>query len=125
MKMYRTILVAHSIYILITAMWPIIDIDSFMKVTGPKTDIWLVKTVGASLIPVGLCMLSFISIPASRPVIMLGGGTAISFICIDVYYVVSGVIPDIYLADAFVEALFLAGWIYIVLTAHSNKHKSL
>src|SRR5690606_8858345 len=54
---YSVLSKVQGIYTLITAVWPIADIDSFMEVTGPKTDVWLVKTVAAILIPVGLCFI--------------------------------------------------------------------
>lgn len=88
-----------------------------MLVTGPKTDIWLVKTVGALLIPLSLSMFSYLKYQSEKwPVIILGAGTAIAFISIDLYYSLSDVISDIYLADAVVEALFLVAWIYIAIT---------
>ena len=111
MKFFRTLVIAHATYIMITAVWPIMDIDSFILVTGPKTDIWLVKTVGALLIPVSLSMYSYFrTTTVDRPILVLGIGTAIAFISIDVYYSTSGTISDIYLLDAAVEFLFLVGW---------------
>jgi hypothetical protein len=113
MKGFKYFVWTHAIYILITAIWPIVHIDSFMEVTGPKTDIWLVKTVGALLIPVSITMaIHIITKSYSTPLIVLGGGTAIAFICIDVYYSLNDVISDIYLADAVIELLFLTGWIF-------------
>lgn len=104
----------HAIYILITALWPVVDIDSFMAVTGPKTDVWLVKTVGALLIPVAVAMLVYdITATAEiRPLIILAGGTALAFILIDVNYVLRGTISVVYLADAALELVFLFGWVY-------------
>jgi hypothetical protein len=117
MKLYKFILASHATYILLTGVWPLLDIKSFMLVTGPKTDIWLVKTVGALLIPVSLSMFSYLKDGSEKlPVIILGAGTAISFICIDVYYSLSDTISDIYLADAALEFIFLFAWIYILLT---------
>jgi len=37
---------AQAIYYIITSLWALAGIRSFQKVTGPKVDIWLVKTVG-------------------------------------------------------------------------------
>ena len=116
MNLFKPLLIAHATYILMTALWPLIDIESFMWVTGPKTDIWLVKTVGALLIPVSLCMYSCVRAQRpDTPILVLGIGIAIAFICIYVYYSTSDVISDIYLLDAGVELLFLAGWGFIAL----------
>lgn len=86
-----------------------------MIVTGYKTDIWLVKTVGALLIPIALCMLVHVIIETDyRPVIVLSMSTATAFVAIDFYYALNDVIRDIYLLDGFIELMFLLSWIYIV-----------
>jgi hypothetical protein len=36
-----------------TGLWALVDLDSFMAVTGPKTDHWLVKTVGILVTVIG------------------------------------------------------------------------
>ena len=104
---------AHAIYIFITAVWPLVHIESFVAITGPKTDIWLVKTVGSLLIPISLTMVIHLkTMGDTGPLIVLGGTTAIAFICIDVYYALNNTISDIYLADAVIELFFLIGWIF-------------
>lgn len=113
MKFSGKLLVAHASYIFITGLWPLVDIVSFMMVTGPKTDIWLVKTVGALLLPVSLTMFAFATRPSAKwPPVILGGGTAVSFLTIDLYYALSDVISDIYLADAGIQFIFLMCWFY-------------
>src|SRR5947208_3336920 len=42
----------------ILGLWPVIDIISFQQVTGAKTDLWLVKTVGILIAVIGLVFLS-------------------------------------------------------------------
>lgn len=102
----------QATYILLTAVWPLIDIKSFMDVTGYKTDIWLVKTVGALLIPIAACLYSHLFIETNHtPALILGAFTAAAFISIDFHYALNDVISDIYLADGLLELLFLAGWI--------------
>ena len=72
------------------------------------------KTVGALLIPVAVTLLSFLFIDAGRwPAIILGGLTALAFICIDFYYSLTDVISDIYMADGILEIVFLSAWIFI------------
>ena len=113
---FRFVLWVQGIYTLITAIWPLVHIESFMEVTGYKTDIWLVKTVGALLIPVSVCMLMHLFIRTDhRPVIALGGLTAVAFICIDFYFALNDIIPNIYMADGVVEIFFLMIWIYLAV----------
>jgi hypothetical protein len=117
MKIFRWILWIQGTYILITAIWPLLHIESFMEVTGYKTDVWLVKTVGALLIPVALCLLTHLFIPTDyRPALVLGSLTAVAFICIDFYYALTDVISDIYMADGILEIFFLIAWIYIAVS---------
>lgn len=71
------------------------------------------KTVGALLTPVAACLYTYLIVDTDRrPVIVLGAGTAIAFASIDFYYALNNVIADIYLADGFLELIFLTGWIY-------------
>jgi hypothetical protein len=115
MRLFKLLILAQSIYILVTAIWPLVHIESFMLVTGPKHDVWLVKTVGALLIPVGTCLLSFLFFKANQwPAIVLGLLTALSFMIIDFYYALTDVISDIYMADGAIEFIFFIGWLVVI-----------
>lgn len=121
MRLYRVIVLTQATYTLITAVWPLVHIESFMEVTGYKREVWLVKTVGALLIPVALCLYAHLYFKSDhRPAIVLGSFTALAFACIDFYYALNDVIPDIYLADGVVELIFLGGWLYITLWAKKS-----
>src|SRR3982750_2047418 len=102
----RWLIFVQSTYFFITAVWPLISIDTFMLVTGYKTDIWLVKTVGALLIPISLCMGVHLVIKTDpRPAVLLGLLTTIAFMSIDIYYVSQNIISKIYLLDAAIELI--------------------
>jgi hypothetical protein len=125
MKLFNYFVWCQAIYIFVMAIWPIIHIESFMEVTGPKTDIWLVKTVGALLIPISITMITHLVIHSeTKPLTMLGGSTALAFICIDLYYSLNDTISNIYLADAAIEFFFLIGWIFFAIKLHKNKTHS-
>lgn len=114
MKLFRVLVFAQSTYLFVTAMWALLHIESFMRVTGPKTDIWLVKTVGALLLPIAACLATYLFIKVDRrPAFVLGCLTALAFISVDFYYALNDVISDIYLADGVVEIIFFVTWIYI------------
>ena len=108
--MTRFVLTAQGIYYLLTGIWPLVSMATFEAVTGPKTDDWLVHTVGALLVAIGLTLLWSVrhghigSVPATLAVT-----TAMAFSAIDVLYVSNGTLRKIYLADAAVEGVFLAG----------------
>jgi hypothetical protein len=105
----------QGVYYLLTAVWPIVHIESFIWVTGPKTDIWLVKTVSALLIPIGLTIL--LALRRTTPILevaVLAGGAAIALAVIDIVYVANGTISRIYLADAVVELPLAAAWFFCI-----------
>lgn len=96
-------------YYFVTGIWPLLHIESFIWITGPKQDLWLVRTVALLIIIISLSLLS--GQLRKRPSIetfTLAFGTALSLIIIDVWYVVAGVISPIYLLDALVEAIIVA-----------------
>jgi hypothetical protein len=120
MRTLPTTIIIQSVYILITAVWPLVDIESFMQITGYKTDVWLVKTVGALLVPVALTLASYlIQSNDKRPALLLGGLTALTFAVIDFYYVSTEVISPIYLLDGLVEIFFVAMWAYLIIFRRS------
>jgi hypothetical protein len=85
-----------------------------MEVTGYKTDVWLVKTVGALLIPIVATLFTILYISTDRrPAIVLGALSSVSFIAIDFYYSLTDVISDVYMLDGIVQIGFLLCWIYV------------
>jgi hypothetical protein len=109
--MPRALARIQGAYYALTALWALGDIDSFQAVTGPKTDLWLVRTVAALILVVAAVLLSM---SRRRPVPpdarLLGAGAAAALGAVDVLYAATGVISRIYLLDAVAEAALLAGW---------------
>jgi hypothetical protein len=103
----------QGVFYLATGVWPLLDIVSFQIVTGPKTDLWLVRTVGVLVAVIGIVLLS-----AARrrrfteETILLAAGSAVGLAAIDLVYALSGRISAVYLADAVVELGLAALWIF-------------
>lgn len=103
--------VAQGIYYLLTGLWPLFSIGTFQKVTGPKTDLWLVKTVGVLIAVIGLVLIVAGRRNRVTPEIRLTAlGSALGLTAIDVVYVTKRVISPIYLLDALGELVLLLGW---------------
>ncbi|HYG49759.1 MAG TPA: hypothetical protein VD905_02600, partial [Flavobacteriales bacterium] len=80
-------------------------------ITGPKTDVWLVKTVAVLLVVISLCMILYVKTGGSElPVMVQGGITAIGLMVIDFYYVSKDVISPIYAWDGVIQAIFFLLW---------------
>lgn len=101
----------QGIYFLFTGIWPLISIGSFQKVTGPKYDLWLVKTAGAVVTAIGgTLIIAAIRDEYNAPIIFLAIGSAVGLAAIDIVYVIKRVIRPIYLSDAAIELLLTTGW---------------
>ncbi len=108
----RALSIGHGAYYLLTGLWPLVSIDSFQAVTGGKTDLWLVKTVGLLIAAVGASILfSSRGHDPGVETVVLGAGSALALGAVDVWYALSGVISKVYLLDAPVEAALAAAWI--------------
>jgi hypothetical protein len=107
----RTVAYVQGTYFLFTGVWPLVHIDSFQAVTGPKFDLWLVYTVGAVVAVIGLTLLmAAANRRVTTEVMVLAIGSALALATIDVVFVARGVISGIYLADAAAEVVLAAGW---------------
>jgi hypothetical protein len=110
----RVLALVQGVYFFLTGVWPILHIRSFMAVTGPKHDVWLVKTVGALIAVVGGAILRAGWRGAvSAEVVVLAAGSAAALMLVDVIYVSKRVISKIYLADAVPEAVIVAAWCWV------------
>jgi hypothetical protein len=106
----------QGIYFFITGIWPIVSMKTFLMITGPKTDLWLVKTVGLILTSIGVVLIyAQRTGTVNPPVILLAVGSAISLTLVEFIYVAKRVISPIYLGDAFVELILIAWWIVSIL----------
>jgi hypothetical protein len=103
---------AQALYYLVTGLWPLLHIRSFLKVTGPKTDLWLVKTVGVLIGVIGVVLGVAGRQQSARPEIaLLALGSAAGLTGIDVVYVARRRISPIYLLDAVAELVLIFGWV--------------
>lgn len=110
-RLYSYLSWAQAVYYGLTGVWALVSIRTFMKVTGPKVDVWLVKTVGV-LITVIAAVLGLAG-RRGKPVPevpLLAVGSAASLTAIDVYYVARKRISPIYLLDAVGELGLIGLW---------------
>jgi hypothetical protein len=117
MRSFRIILAIQTIYYCTTALWALVDIQSFIMITGPKTDIWLVKTVTVLLLAVTLCFITQLMSPGpgSWAVMVLAMCCCLSLAGIDIYYSLKDVIQPVYLIDSIVQLFLLVCWVIIYI----------
>lgn len=103
-------------YYAVTGLWPILSMRTFLIVTGPKTQLWLVKTVGALVIAIAAPLLWTSASGRLTPeIILLAAGSACVLGLVDVNYWAKGAISPVYLFDALVEFVLVGLWASLVL----------
>ena len=110
--MEHTVALIQGIYFFITGIWPILSMRTFLKITGPKTDLWLVNTVGLILAVIGVVLIvAYFRAELNSAIILLAIGSALSLVVVEIIYVIKRVISPIYLGDAGAELVLIAWWI--------------
>ena len=102
----------QGLYYAATGVWPLVSMDTFLAVTGPKTDLWLVRTVSLLITSIGAALLvSAKTNQATAPIGLLAVSSAAFLAWVDANYSLRGVIWPVYLLDAFVEVGLIVGWV--------------
>jgi hypothetical protein len=102
---------AHGAFNVVFGLWPLLHYRSFEAVSGPKTDHWLVKTVGGLMTAAGYAQFrAAASLDGRAMARRIGLGTAATFMIVDLRYVSHGRISRIYLLDAVLEMYWLIAW---------------
>lgn len=107
----RNVALGQALYYVVTGVWPLVSIGTFQKVTGPKTDLWLVKTVGVLIAVIGGVLgAAGLRRRVTPEIPLLAVGSAAGLTAIDVVYVAKRRIAPIYLLDAVGEVVLIAAW---------------
>ena len=107
----RDVAFSQGVYFLATGIWPLVHMESFEAMTGPKADKWLVRTVGVLVGVAGGVLLRAAARNRVTPEISaLGVASSASLGAVDTLYAIRGDSSRIYLADSAVHGAFVAGW---------------
>lgn len=103
----------QGVYWFLTGVWPFVHLRSFLWVTGPKEDIWLLYTVSVLITVIGGVLLAAgMRRTVTHEIKWLGIAGAAGLTGIDVYYALTDVIWDIYLLDAVGEVILIVLWFW-------------
>lgn len=105
----------QAMYYLITGVWAVVGIRSFQVISGPKTDIWLVRTVGLlTMVIGGVLGLAGWRRRITSEVAVLAVGSGAALAAIDLTYTAKRRICRVYLLDAGANILLISGWIVVL-----------
>ncbi len=111
LRVWDGVALLQGVFYLVTGLWPLVHLQSFLKVTGPKTDLWLVKTLGVLISVIGAVLgMAGAQRSVTRELALLGGGSAAGLTAIEVIYVARGRISPVYVLDAVAEVALLISW---------------
>jgi hypothetical protein len=118
----RVLAIVQGIFYLLSGIWPIVHYESFEKVTGPKADDWLVKTVGGLIAVTGVTILagSLRSKEISKEVAIVGAGHALVLGSSSGYYASKRRISKIYLLDSLSEYAMVGAWLLASQKGYQN-----
>ena len=123
--MLRLVCFAQGLYYLLTGLWPLISMETFLLVTGPKTDLWLVDTVAVLIIVIASVLLyAAARHQISGPILLLAVASAAGLTIIEGFYALRGTIWSVYLLDAVLEVVLIALWAIAMLRSRKQKSGS-
>jgi len=106
----------HGLYFALPSIWPLVHMPSFLAVTGPKTDLWLVQTVAVLLLVISSVFITAALYGEYQTYLgVLAVGSTVAMAGVDIYFATQDVIWDTYLIDAVGEILLLGGWLFYIL----------
>jgi hypothetical protein len=103
---------AQAIYFGLSGLWPLVSMRTFLEVTGPKTDLWLVKTVGLLVVAVAIALGAAAMrgrVPMEIGLLALASSAFLA--AVDINYVAKKVISKVYLMDAAAEIVLMVAWL--------------
>ncbi len=108
----RTVAFLQGSYYVLSGVWPLLHLRSFLRVTGPKTDVWLVRTIGSLIALIGgTLVMAAVQDRFVPALLLLGAGSCAVLATVDVVFVLRRTISRVYLLDAVPELGLLACWI--------------
>ncbi len=109
----------QGIYYFITGIWPLLHMPSFVWITGPKTDYWLVRMVALLIVAISLALLSAAYHKrVSAEIKILAIASIISFCIIDFYYAWVDRISGVYVLDGIAEIGLLLIWLPAIVRSN-------
>ncbi len=115
----------QAVVFVVSGLWPLVHYRSFVAITGPKADDWLVKTVGLLIAVIGGALgLAARRQRVTRELAALGVAASGALAAVDVYYVGRGRISRVYLLDALLEFSFILWWALALAASRAARGKA-
>lgn len=108
----QQVLRAYGAYYVVTGIWPFVHLRSFLALTGPKNELWMLKTLSALIAAAGLALgRASASHEATGHAGTLAVGSSVALGGADTWYVARRRISPVYLVDAAAQAALAAAYL--------------
>lgn len=115
-----TVGVTHAAFFLIGGLWPLVDMQSFESVTGPRSDHWLVRSLAGMLIIVGAALIWSVQrghIDHSMRGVAAGSSGMLALVAL--ISGMNGPVDPVSVIGASLHGVLALCWVAIMLTAGS------
>ena len=102
----------QGIYYALAGLWALISMRTFVAVTGPKTDLWLVRTVGVLVLAIGHQLVMSAHHNEADHQAALAIGCALGLAAVEFYYTARRRIRFVYAIDAVLQVAFAVAWVW-------------
>lgn len=118
--------IAQAAYLLFGGLWPLLHMRSFVAVTGPKVDLWLVRTVAGLLVVIGGTLAREAGRGAPQPgTCNIAAGTSLVLGLVSLFSAAAGRIRPIYLLDGAIHLSLVMGWAIVFIQEGRRRGTSL
>lgn len=110
----RKLSLIQGIYFVVTGLWPWVHFASFAVVTDIDGPAWSFQAIGLLIACIGFALVvAARRTPVTRPVCVLGAGSALALAVIDLDLMRAAVIGRLNALDVVVQLGFAAGWFFV------------
>ncbi len=115
-RLSRYLILAHGGYLCIGGLWPLIHMDSFEAVTGPKVDEFLVRSIALILLLTAAVLFSQLhGKELELSAVIMGMGISLILGSIAIISAALGYIRAVYFLDGALHVLFGIGWLSFLI----------
>ena len=116
MKKNSVLLIVQAVYYLLTGLWPLLHLNSFLSITGSGADLWRSQPINLLILCVGLVLLRGSAEKSSKPATnILSVAAAFVLLIIDLYFPFSGVVSKLYVVDGILQFSCLVLWLCVLI----------
>jgi hypothetical protein len=108
----------QGIYYLVTAIWPLIHLDSFIAIVGPKADMFQFYTTMLLIIVIALALLLSLGHEKTKSTLALAIFSPIAFIIVE--FAFRNAIRPVFFLDFAIEAFIFFALLFTIYLEHNK-----